>query len=220
VTAPARALASQIEPDEDDLLQGMLPQLLPPQPQEPAMAAAQPQGMPQGVPQPQEPDKDELLKLSAREAAEEEGTPSPDDIREIERAALVALYGPSCPLASDIPPTNDDWVAWARRLWDDLTSGVQKRLHLTERNRLFRRGVQWVSSHGLGPWREPPKPRDAARVVYNMIDKALDQRLQIIAEQRPASARSRRRKTPTTSSAPRRSSSRSNTSTTSRTWRA
>jgi hypothetical protein len=169
VTAPAPFLP----PDADalameEILGGLPPQE--PQPQEP---------------QPQEPDKDDLLKVSAEEAAAEEGTPSPDEVREIERAALVAMYGAGCPLAADVPPVADDWVAWARSLWDDLTPGVQKRLHLTERNRLFRRGVQWVSSHGLGPWREPPKPRDAARVVYNMIDKALDQRQQIIAEQRP-----------------------------------
>jgi hypothetical protein len=58
-------------------------------------------------------------------------------------------------------------------------------LHLVERNRLFRAGQQWISSNGLGPWREPARPRDAARVVYNMVDKALDQRMQIIMDQRP-----------------------------------
>jgi len=97
-----------------------------------------------------------------------------------------ALYG------HDFPPScegmeDDDaaWVSWARGLWDSRSNAVQEHLHLVERNRLFRAGKQWISSNGSGPWRPPPRPKDAARVVYNMVDKSLDQRLQIITDQRP-----------------------------------
>lgn len=100
-----------------------------------------------------------------------------------------ALYGPDFPLADET--TADDlpsWASWAHSLWMDRRESVQMHLHLTERNRLFRAGQQWISSQGLGPWREPARPKDSARVVYNMIDKALDQRLQIVMDQRPGFA--------------------------------
>ena len=104
-----------------------------------------------------------------------------------EKAALRrALYGHDFPAAED--DDADDmqaWASWARGLWESRRTAVQEHLHLVERNRLFRSGQQWISAQGLGPWREPARPKDAARVVYNMIDKALDQRLQIIMDQRP-----------------------------------
>lgn len=106
-----------------------------------------------------------------------------------------ALYGHDFPLAN--PEMEDDdgaWVAWARGLWTSRGHAVREHLHLVERNRLFRAGKQWISSNGAGPWRPPPRPKDSARVVYNMVDKALDQRLQIITDQRPGFA-----VTPTTS---------------------
>lgn len=98
--------------------------------------------------------------------------------------ALEAMYGDSFPLLKPYS-TPDDWAQWAEDLWGRHSGAVSARLHLTRRNRLFRRGIQWVSAIGFGPWREPPKPRDAARVVDNMIGPALDQRLQLITEQRP-----------------------------------
>ncbi|MCI0349126.1 MAG: hypothetical protein L0Z53_06835 [Acidobacteriales bacterium] len=98
--------------------------------------------------------------------------------------ALEAMYGDSFPLLKPGADA-DDWAKWAEDLWSRHSGAVSARLHLTRRNRLFRRGVQWISAIGFGPWREPPKPRDAARVVDNMIGPALDQRLQLITEQRP-----------------------------------
>jgi len=97
-----------------------------------------------------------------------------------------ALYGADYPGADE--QTIDDmqaWASWTRGLWESRREAVQQHLHLVERNRLFRSGQQWISSNGLGPWREPARPRDAARVVYNMVDKALDQRLQILTDQKP-----------------------------------
>ena len=105
---------------------------------------------------------------------------------EQQAALLRALYGSDIPLAD--PRTAEDkkaWASWTRGLWDSRREAVQMHLHLVERNRLFRAGQQWISAQGLGPWREPARPREAARVVYNMIDKALDQRLQIMMDQRP-----------------------------------
>lgn len=100
------------------------------------------------------------------------------------KKALEALYGEQFPLAEE-NPDNEDWVNWGKSLWTRHAGSVVKRLHLVQRNRMFRKGVQWISATGFGPWKEPPKPRDAARVTYNMVQPALDQRLQIITEQRP-----------------------------------
>ena len=115
--------------------------------------------------------------------APEDDTMTPD---EATAALQRAMYGFDYPGAD--PTTANDpaaWAAWARGLWNSRREAVQQHLHLVERNRLFRAGQQWLSSTGLGPWREPARPRDAARVVYNMVDKALDQRLQIIMDQKP-----------------------------------
>lgn len=109
---------------------------------------------------------------------------------EEQRDLQMALYGADCPLAKedDASRTDSAWASWVRGLWDGRYDAVAMHLYLTDRNRLFRAGQQWLSSSNGGPWREPPKPRDAARVVYNMVDKALDQRLQILVDQRPGFA--------------------------------
>lgn len=102
------------------------------------------------------------------------------------KALLKALYGSDIPLADErLAEDPMAWASWCRGLWDSRREAVQMHLHLVERNRLFRAGQQWISAQGLGPWREPSRPRDAARVVYNMVDKALDQRLQIMMDQKP-----------------------------------
>lgn len=100
------------------------------------------------------------------------------------KKAMEQLFGSDFPLLKDAPDARD-WAQWAKGLWSRHRSGVEMRLHLIERNRLMRRDVQWLSSQGLGPWREPVKPKDATRAVDNVIKPALDQRLQIISEQRP-----------------------------------
>jgi hypothetical protein len=114
---------------------------------------------------------------------------SPYTADENAQALLRALYGHDVPMAD--PRLAEDraaWAAWGRGLWESRREAVQMHLHLVERNRLFRAGQQWISAQGLGPWREPSRPRDSARVVYNMVDKALDQRLQIMMDQRPGFA--------------------------------
>lgn len=109
-----------------------------------------------------------------------------EERRDLQRA----LYGADFPLADDRDDLRTDaaWASWVRGLWDSRYDAVAMHLYLVDRNRLFRAGQQWLSSSNGGPWREPPKPRDAARVVYNMVDKALDQRLQILMDQRPGFA--------------------------------
>jgi hypothetical protein len=108
----------------------------------------------------------------------------PED--EATQALARTLYGSDFPLL--LSGQEDDsraWASWVRGRWVAHRGAVERHLHLVERNRLFRIGQQWVSSRGRGPWREPLKPVDSARVVYNMVDKALDQRLQIMTDQRP-----------------------------------
>ena len=80
---------------------------------------------------------------------------------------IVQMYGSAFPLLKE-NPSDDDWITWAESLWERHTAAMQARMHLVERNRLFAKGVQWISSVGMGPWREPEKPRDAARVVRNV----------------------------------------------------
>lgn len=101
-----------------------------------------------------------------------------------QREGVVAMYGPTFPLLK-AEASEDDWVTWAESLWERHTASMQAGLHMIERNRLFRKGVQWISSVGMGPWREPERPRDSARIVENVIAPALDQRMQLVAEQRP-----------------------------------
>lgn len=90
------------------------------------------------------------------------------------------------PLEALIPHTdNDQWATWVRTRWDLHRAAVSDHLHLVARNRLFRAGQQWVSSRTGGRWQEPPKPAESARVVENRITPALDQRLQVVKDQRP-----------------------------------
>ena len=103
---------------------------------------------------------------------------------EQKKLLAAALYGRDFP-AINPDPQPDDWASWVRSRWAAHHGAVEKHLHLTERNRLMRSGQQWVSSRGSGAWREPMKAVDSTRAVYNMIDKALDQRLQISTDQRP-----------------------------------
>jgi hypothetical protein len=113
---------------------------------------------------------------------------------EVKKRLAAALYGPDFPPINADPKnpnsiTDFEWCSWVSGRWTAHRGAVEKHLWLMERNRLFRAGQQWVSSNatsrGRGPWREPMKPADTARTVYNMIDKALDQRLQVLADQRP-----------------------------------
>lgn len=118
-------------------------------------------------------------------------------------ARMEALYGPDFPLIAALrearsagetmfdPATlgqytePDDWGTWVRGRWGAHRASVATHIWLVERNRLARAGQQWISSKGRGPWREPPRQAETARVVHNLIDKSLDQRLQVITDQRP-----------------------------------
>ena len=110
---------------------------------------------------------------------------SPEEQAALRKSAISALYGPDCPLAKDGEPAREDWGKWAETLVDRHRDGKRKRLHLVQRNRYFRAGAQWVSSKQNAPWREPPKSPNASRYVMNMVAPALDQRQQIVSEQRP-----------------------------------
>ncbi len=102
------------------------------------------------------------------------------------RALSRALYGDDFPLAEDNDGEDPaQWVSWVRNRWTERRMAIETHMHLVERNRLFRAGQQWVSATGMGPWREPVRPTESSRVVYNLMDKALDSRLQVITEQRP-----------------------------------
>lgn len=102
-------------------------------------------------------------------------------------SALTVLYGPSFPFLKDNADQDPDahWPSWAKELWGSLSAGMRKRLHEVERNRLFLKGHQWISAPSVGTWREPPRPTNAARLVFDLCSPARDQLVQILAEQRP-----------------------------------
>lgn len=132
----------------------------------------------EAVPAPFSEERDERTSL-----LEDLGQPQ-GVIDEESRRLMEVLYGSEFPLLNvEQPP--ESWSQWALQLWDRHRAGITPRLHTVRRNRLFRRGVQWISSTGLGMWREPAKPRDTVRAVYNMVGPALDQRTQLVIEQRP-----------------------------------
>lgn len=128
---------------------------------------------------------DPMQALALRfDALNDVGTPQQVDTDPLIKRAMEILYGSDFPLL-DREADDGKWADWAESLWARHTSGIESRLHLVERNRFFRKSMQWVSAQGLGVWREPLKPRDAARAVHNVLRPALDQRVQLIAEQRP-----------------------------------
>ena len=100
------------------------------------------------------------------------------------RRAIEAMYGSHCPLSME-RPDDADWVSWAEQLWQSRAEYMTAVMHRAEKLRLMRQGSQWISSKGMSPWREPPKPKDVIRRVVNMIGPALDWRLQVLSEQRP-----------------------------------
>lgn len=133
-----------------------------------------------GEPEPEPPTPNEQVEPNA---------PTAENTSAVERryAMYRAMFGESFPGAD---PANEKdpeaWARWANDLWISRSPAMRHRLWCAKRNRLFRAGHQWIDSSGPGEaWVEPPRPRDALRLVYNMIDKALDQRLQIIADQQP-----------------------------------
>lgn len=102
------------------------------------------------------------------------------------KSALRATYGSDFPLALDSEPREEDWVSWVKNRWENHRAGVQDAIYDASRNRLFRQGIQWISSTAnRGSWREPPMPKDAVRAVDNQIGPAMDYALQVLSEQRP-----------------------------------
>lgn len=130
-----------------------------------------------------------MLPTTIEQSATVIVVPEKDELDERERerkSALRSAYGEDFPLAMDTTPTEDDWVTWIKARWEAHRGGVQDNIYDSQRNRLFRRGIQWISSTAnRGAWREPPLPKDAVRAVDNQIGPALDWALQVLSEQRP-----------------------------------
>lgn len=176
-----------------------------------APPSAQPDMVEQLIAQVQQAIQNETVPVedfSAKSANQKMEPNPPEDADLVEpierrRAMMIALYGPDFPLVKamdtatanndqDFSPQHlaqytepDEWCVWARTRWDAHRAAVSTHLWLIQRNRLYRSGQQWVSSRGRGPWREPPKQADQARPVHNLIAPSLDQRLQVITDQRP-----------------------------------
>lgn len=122
-----------------------------------------------------------------------------DDVRETgatdERLSrdqrLRRRYGSSFPkadlLASDADPS-EAGEAW--RSWLDDQIQIQggpvgdAQLHWS-RLRLFRKGIQWISTRDRRRWREPNHTENRIRRVFNLVGPAMDFRVNMLAEQRP-----------------------------------
>lgn len=100
---------------------------------------------------------------------------------------LRAVYGDDFPEGAEGDPGDVDeaWLSWVEGRWESARPGMRRILHIAARNRLMRKGFQWISSVGFGSWKEPPRARDEVRVVHNMIAPALDLHAQYRTEARP-----------------------------------
>ncbi len=119
---------------------------------------------------------------------------APDDTSigaaaEERRAIARALYGATCPVATelDLEKIPDGaWASWARELWASRRAAMAPILFIVARNRAYFGGRQWLTSRGPGrPFEEPPKSRDTLRLTCNVIRPALNLRAEIVSEQRP-----------------------------------
>lgn len=118
---------------------------------------------------------------------EEEDLPEQQDFTRPE--FLRAVYGDDFPDGQEQAPGPDDrdaaWLRWVEGRWESMRPGMRRILHIAARNRLMRKGYQWISSVGFGAWKEPPRARDEIRVVHNMLAPALDLHAQYRTEARP-----------------------------------
>ena len=105
---------------------------------------------------------------------------------EAKRKALKAIYGDNFPLVLTHPPEDADWTRWADDRWETHRPGIQNTIWNAERNRQFRAGYQWLTRiNAAGAYREQPIPKDAVRIVFNVLRPALAWAMQVVAEQRP-----------------------------------
>jgi hypothetical protein len=136
------------------------------------------------------PTPEELAALEAERVAEAEAARQAEEeakkAEQEKNAALKASYGSDFPIANGKLQDKQAWVTWTRGRWEAHRAGPQDAIFAAQRNRLFRSGIQWISSTAnRGAWKEPPMPKDVVRAVDNQIGPALDWSLQIMSEQRP-----------------------------------
>jgi len=113
---------------------------------------------------------------------------TPEELDELRVAGMRALYGDLFPLADEIEGRTIEqgaWVRWAEKLWDMHQPAKRRPVAVAKRNRLLRKGIQWIAQSPDGSYQEPPRPKGASRVTNNIIGPALDQRAWLMSEQRP-----------------------------------
>ncbi len=130
------------------------------------------------------PEEEDALDAPLAEQPEAEDAEDAAEAAEERRRALVGLFGTEPPFASD-DVTPQDYVAFARSLWERHAMQSAFRVHRAQYLRRFRTGEQWLSSKNNGPWREPPRPKGVVRKVVNVVGPALDWRHQVVAENKP-----------------------------------
>lgn len=102
---------------------------------------------------------------------------------------MRAIYGEDFPLAvaraTGVEPSGENWVTWGKNTWDRHAPALQRRMHEVTQLRLFREGKQWLTEEGVNRWGEPPRATNSVRTVHNLFAPALDQRANLLSEQRP-----------------------------------
>ena len=77
------------------------------------------------------------------------------------------------------------WQTWAKaRISEQRSESQDRKLHYS-RHRLFRQGLQWISTRDNRKWRESDASNNRIRAVFNMVGPALDFRLSLLREQQP-----------------------------------
>lgn len=130
--------------------------------------------------------QDPTLTPDAADLAAQELAELQLQAEEERKKGLKAIFGDDFPLILDHEPTDSDWQQWVEHRWVERAPGVQRMIWQAERHRQFRAGTQYQSRiNAYGAWREPAMPKDAVRVVDNMIRPSLAWQMQVISEQRP-----------------------------------
>lgn len=103
---------------------------------------------------------------------------------------LRAKYGESFPDLDALETMSAEDAGEAWRAWLDDQVEAQKDIMETKRlhwirHRLFRWGIQWISSRDGRTWREMEARNNRIRREFNIIGPGLDFRLSLLEEQRP-----------------------------------
>ncbi len=115
-----------------------------------------------------------------------------DELAKSNQEHMARMYGSEFPGLKDpkwkemtAQEKGSAWLAWAGdRISEQRGEAADRKLHYA-RHRLFRQGLQWISTRDNRKWRESDSSNNRIRAVFNMVGPALDFRLSLLREQQP-----------------------------------